>query len=362
MPGAWLAIKIREGGTMGRKAAFVIALALLLGRAGPALAETKQLVIAAWGGLYEEGWRRSLIPAFEKQYDAKVVWIPSVSTASVAKIQAQKDRPEIDLSMMDDGPHQQAAALGLVEKIDRSKLAHARDLYDVAFQPDDLGIGFGLTASGLYYNTKIFAENKWAPPTAMMDLFRPELKGKETAHSITHSSGLHLLLVFNKLGGGDYSNMDAGFAKVRELAPNVLTFDKFGDTPTLIQQGASVMGTYFINSVASLASNGVPIKFVYPSDGALGINEVITIVKGRPDNDLSYKFIDMLLSKEEQENTAKYIGMGPVNKHAKLEGDIAEKVIYGKENLGRLFFPDWKVVNANRAAWTERWNKEIERR
>ena len=347
---------------MSYKAVFLICLAMFFARADMALAQTRQLVVAAWGGLYEEGWRRSLIPAFEKKYDAKVIWIPSLSTASISKLQAQKDRPEIDISMMDDGPHQQAVALGLVEKIDRSKLSHARELYDAAFQSDDYGIGFGLTASGLYYNTQVFADNHWAPPTTLMDLFRPELKGKETAHSITHTSGLHILLVFNKLGGGDYSNMDPGFAKVKELAPYVLTFDKFGDTPTLIQQGASLMGTYFINSVASLASKGVPVKFVYPTDGALGVNEVVTIVKGRPDHDLAYKFIDMLLSREEQENTAKYIGLGPVNKNAKLEGELAEKVIYGTENLSRLFFPDWKVVNANRAAWIERWNKEIERR
>jgi putative spermidine/putrescine transport system substrate-binding protein len=70
----------------------------------------------------------------------------------------------------------------------------------------------------------------------------------------------------------------------------------------------------------------------------------------------------MLLSREEQENTAKYIGLGPVNRNAKLDGELAEKVIYGEENLRRLFFPDWKVVNANRAAWIERWNREIERR
>jgi putative spermidine/putrescine transport system substrate-binding protein len=70
----------------------------------------------------------------------------------------------------------------------------------------------------------------------------------------------------------------------------------------------------------------------------------------------------MLLSKEEQENTAKLIGMGPVNKLAKVDGDTARKVIYGNDFVSRLIFPDWTYINANRAAWTERWNKEVERR
>jgi putative spermidine/putrescine transport system substrate-binding protein len=88
------------------------------------------------------------------------------------------------------------------------------------------------------------------------------------------------------------------------------------------------------------------------------------VIKGRPRErqELAHKFIDMLLSKEEQENSARYVGLGPMSKKAELPADVASTVLYGAENVQRLFVPDWKVVNANRPAWTERWNKEIERR
>jgi putative spermidine/putrescine transport system substrate-binding protein len=345
-----------------RVVAAVIGLMLLLSGGSAALAQAKEFVVASWGGLYEEGWRKSLVPAFEKKYGVKVIWVPGVSSATIAKMRAQKDNPQIDVAMMDDGPHRQAVALGLVDRVDRAKLTHARDLYEIAFEPEDHGIGFGLTGSGLFYNTKAFAENRWAPPTSWLDLYRPELKGKVSVHSITHASGVFLLLALNKLAGGTESNVSPGFAKARELAPHVLTFDKFGETPTLIQQGTSVLGTWFINSVISTAAKGVPVEFVYPKEGTYGVKEVITIVKGRPNQDLAHKFIDMLLSKEEQENTARYIGLGPVNKQAKLEAEFAKKVIYGEEFVTRLVFPDWTFINANRAAWTERWNKEVERR
>jgi putative spermidine/putrescine transport system substrate-binding protein len=345
-----------------RGAVVIVGILLLFGCAGPALAQPKEFVVAAWGGLYEDGWRKSLVPAFEKRYAVKVIWVQGVSSATIAKMRAQKDNPQIDVAMMDDGPHRQAIALGLVDRIERSKLSTARDLYDIAFEPEDYGIGFGLTGSGLFYNTKVFAENRWAPPTSWLDLYRPELKGKVSTQSITHASGLFLLLALNKLAGGTDANLNPGFAKAKELAPNVLTFDKFGETPTLVQQGTSVLGTWFINSVVSTAATGVPVEFVYPREGAYGVKEVITIVKGGPNQDLAHKFIDMLLSKEEQENTAKFIALGPVNKQAKLEGDSARKVIYGSDFVNRLIFPDWTFINANRAAWTERWNKEVERR
>ena len=40
----------------------------------PAWAQTRELVIAAWGDPYEAGWRKSLVPEFEKKHNVKVVW------------------------------------------------------------------------------------------------------------------------------------------------------------------------------------------------------------------------------------------------------------------------------------------------
>jgi putative spermidine/putrescine transport system substrate-binding protein len=54
-------------------------------------------------------------------------------------------------------------------------------------------------------------------------------------------------------------------------------------------------------------------------------------------------------------------GLGPVNKNAKLAPAIAADVVYGPDNVQKLIATDLKVINANRAAWTARWNREIER-
>jgi putative spermidine/putrescine transport system substrate-binding protein len=348
---------------MKRSSLVVLGVGLvLLGWAGLATTQTRELVVGAWGDPYEAGWRKALVPAFEKQHNAKIVWVQGFSSQTLAKLRAQKDNPQIDVAMMDDGPHRQAAALGLVEKIDRSKLANAKELYEVAFEPGDFGIGFAVAGYGLYYNTKAFADNKWAPPTSWLDLYRPELKGKVSVHNIANANGLYLLLALNKIAGGTDDNVDRGFAKVKELVPAVVTFDKFGETPTLIQQGSTVIGTWNIDRVVNLADTGVPVKFVGPKEGTWGHKEVVTIVKGRPNQDLAYKFVDMLLSAEEQANTAKYIGLGPLHRGAKLDAETAGKVLYGPEAIAKLTIPNWEIVNAKRAEWTERWNKEIERR
>jgi putative spermidine/putrescine transport system substrate-binding protein len=327
------------------------------------MAQTRELVVAAWGDPYEAGWRKSLVPEFEKQNNAKVIWVQGFSSQTLAKLRAQKDNPQIDVAMMDDGPFRLASAGGLLEKLDRSKIPNVNNLYDIAFERGDFGIAFGLTASGLYYSPKVFAKNKWAPPTSWLDLFRPEFKGKVLIHNISNANGINILLALNKIAGGDERDVERGFAKVKELVPAVVTFDRFGETPTLLQQEAVVIGTWNIDRVSNFRdTTGSDLQFVFPKEGAWGWKEVVGIVKGRPNQDLAYKWIDLILSKQQQELTAEYVGLGPVSKTAELKPNIAKNVFYGNEYVTKLNIPNWEVVNEKRAEWTERWNKEIERR
>lgn len=348
---------------MGIRIGALIAAAAAMAIAGGAKAQTRDFVVAAWGDPYEGAWRKALVPEFEKANNVKVVWVQGFSSQTLAKLRAQKDTPEIDVAMMDDGPSRLAASLGLVEKIDRAKLTDIADYYDVAFEPGDNAIAFGLTGTGIWYIPKVFAENKWAPPTSWNDLFRPEFKGKLVVHNIANSNALCVLYALNKLaGGGSDTNLDPAFAKMKELAPSVVTFDKFGETPTLVQQGAAVIGAWNIDRVANLATTGVGIEFVFPKEGVWGWKEVATVVKGRPNRELAYKFINLMMSKDHQEKNAEWLGLGPVSKKAQLSPEVGKRVLYGPDYVKQLGFPNWDYINEKRSDLNERWNKEIERR
>ena len=54
-------------------------------------------------------------------------------------------------------------------------------------------------------------------------------------------------------------------------------------------------------------------------------------------------------------------GIGPVNAKVKLPPELAEGITYGDAAISKLVKPDWAVINKHRAAWTDRWNREIER-
>jgi putative spermidine/putrescine transport system substrate-binding protein len=339
----------------------VAALVLLLGM-GTAVAQPKELVVAGWGGAQETGFRKSIIPRFERENNVRVIYQPGLSTQTLARLVAQRANPQIDVAMADDQPMTEAGTLGLVMPLDYARLPHAAQLFDIARDPRDFGIGFGINAAGLYYNTEVFAKNGWPPVSSVLDLFRPELKRKVTVFNLNNGAGLLLFFALNRALGGSEADFDPGFRKARDLSSQVITFDNFGETPTLIQQGAAVAGGFVLNRTAVLASQGVPVRFVAPKEGLYAWKAMIAIVKGRPEGSqaLAYKFVDMMLEAEQQVQNARLVGFGPVNKDAKLDAETATTVVYGPDQMAKLLFPDWRVLGPQRPALIERWNREVE--
>jgi putative spermidine/putrescine transport system substrate-binding protein len=349
----------KHKGTLLLAAGLFAAPLVLAAAASPAHAQAKELVIAAWGDPYKAVWYKSIVPNFEKATGAKIVWSDGFSSQTLAKLKAQKDKPEIDVALFDDGPYFQAVELGLCQKVDFSKLPNAKDLIPAAKDAGPQGILWGAAATGIYYHAPTFKEKGWAPPSSWNDLFRPEFKGKTSVHNIKNSNGLFLLMSMNDIAGGKRpANMDPGFAKMKELADRVLTFDQYGETPTLIQQGLAVIGVWSSDRARNLMAVGqVPINFVLPKEGAYAFRESACIPEGRPKDrwDIAHTFINMMLSKEQQEVNAKEAGFIPFHTGVKGFGT--------PEEIARIQYPNWdKEINPYRAAWTERWNKEVERK
>ena len=62
----------------------LVGLLVLVGWAGLATTQTRELVVAAWGDPYEAGWRKSLVPAFESNTDPRDDLIDRHRTVAVA--------------------------------------------------------------------------------------------------------------------------------------------------------------------------------------------------------------------------------------------------------------------------------------
>ncbi|MFC5826305.1 ABC transporter substrate-binding protein [Nonomuraea insulae] len=317
------------------------------------------LVVAGYGGSYEEAFKESVIPGFEKSCSCKVSYIAGSSTDTVAKLKAQQSAPQIDVALIDDGVQNQAVEQGLLAALDPKAVTNLPKVIDLARLPGDVGVGFSLNATGIAYNTDYYAKNGLPAPKKLADLADAKLKGKLVMPSITQTYGLGALLIAAKVGGGSENKIDPGFAGVKPIAANAVTFDTTADVSNYFLQGQAVASIWGNSRVQTLAKKGYPIEFVYPEEGALPLIATVNVVNKAPHADLAQKFVNALLEPSAQQAMAASNFNGPVVEGVKLDAALAAKVV-GQDRAAELRKLDWAVINKNRSAWTDRWNKEIE--
>jgi len=340
-----------------------IAVAVTLTLAGiasaPAFAEST-LYVAGVGGSTEQMYKTKVIPAFEKQHNVKVVYVAGNSTETLAKLQAQKGRQQINVAMMDDGPMYQALQLGLCEKLSDAPVY--KDLYPLArLSPEATGIG--VVATGIGYNEEAFKKRGWAAPDSWENLTDPRYKQLLGMPPVTNTYGLHTLVEMARLRGGGEKNIDPGFKSLKdEIGPNVLAWVSApGEMDGMMQNGDVVMAVYGSGRAVALQSTGFPLKFIYPKEGGIALQIAACSVTPNAQSELAQAFIQYVLSPEVQEIQARENGFAPVNQTVKLPPEVAARMPYGPEKVNALIKVDWDTINQQRSEWTTRWNRTVER-
>lgn len=322
-------------------------------------AQSRTLYVAGYGGTYEDVMQSSVLPPFEKAHHVKVEFIAGNSTDTLAKLQATKGHPDIDVAIMDDGPMYQALSLGFCAPLQKGP--NYGNIYPVANLGPD-AVGTGLVATGIAYNAAAFKKNGWAPPTSWADLADPKYKGQLAMPGLDNTYGLETLLMYAKLHGGGVDNIQPGFTYMAaHIAPNMDAFQSSpGGMAQLFQSGEIVAAIWGTSRVIALAQTGFPIKFVYPKEGAPELMDTACVVNGAHDAADAQAFVDYLLSPGPQAVFAKATGQGPVNRKVQLPAAEAKGIPYGPDAMSHLVTFDWTKVNQRRAAWQKQWNRQIE--
>ncbi len=325
-----------------------------------AYAEERTLYMGAYGGSTEKLMMESILPAWEKANNAKVVYVPGNSTKTLAKLQAQKGSQELDVVFLDDGPMFRAVSLGFCAPIEDAEIFS--DVYEIAKMGTEKAVGVGFVATGLAYDTETFEKNGWDAPTSWADLADPKYAGKLVVQPITNTYGLHALVMTARLHGGGEDNIDPGFTEfVDNIAANVVTFEKSsGKLSELFQNREAAISPWGSGRVKSLADTGFPAEFVYPKEGAVALMIAMCPVVDSDVPDLAQSLIQYLLTPEVQTLIAETKAWGPTNMKAELSAEMAAALPYGTEKIGNLVAVDWNTINPARQGWTKRWTREVE--
>jgi len=320
-------------------------------------AQARPLVFATFTGSWEEAHKAVLVPAFRKMTsDAAIVLDPMLSVDQIAKVNAAKSNPPIDVMLHDPGPALVAVSQGLVEPYPVEKSAYYKDLIpdaQVATGPAPFFQVVGLT-----YNPETIK----TPPTSWADLWKPEFKGRVGITNLNSTLGTGFMVEIARMYGGSESNIDPAFAAIEKLKPNLAAVAANpGALASLFQQGQIDIAPGNFNAIQIIKAKGVPVEFVSPKEGAIAFKTTIHIVKNSPNQELAFKLIEAAISPEVQAKLmdSPYL-IVPTNTKVAMGGEIAKVLAKDTADMKKKFvFQDWAKINEQRSAWIERFNRDI---
>ncbi len=343
-----------------KKSMSILAAGAMLAMSGTAFAQDNTLTINSFGGAYEEAHRKCVITPFEETTGATVQVVTAYSADAFAQLRAQAAAPQFDVIHFSGGQEIVGAKEGLLSPIDEAALTNAGDLYDFAKANLAGGEGpaYSIAAIGLVYNT----EEVEPAPTSWTDLLKPEFSERLVLTDISNGYGMLGFLMLNQAQGGSLENIQPGLDAVAGLLEaGAVVVSTSPEIQQEFAQNGAWIAPYASDYAFTLRNAGLPAAFVQGSEGTPASFITANLVANRPNQELALQFIDRALSKEAQECFAEALRYTPTNSTVELADEIAGDVAYGEDAVTGLIRFDPTVIEANRAAWVEAWNRTIAR-
>jgi putative spermidine/putrescine transport system substrate-binding protein len=269
-----------------------------------------------WGSADGLVIQKHIVDPFVKETGAKVIVEHGNTSASIAKARAQKSDPQLDVIFLDDIGAITLFREGILDRLDLSKMPHAKEIHPMYVVADGYGIGFFNYITTIMYNHKaINAPKSWN------DLWAPQYKEKIIIPLATQTQGLLITVMAAMLNGGGEGNLEMAWPKLMQLKPNLHSFvENRGITSELFQVGEAVMVPDIPSYYKKYIEKGAPVAMAKNlKEGYFSITGTAALVKGGPGNrDVAYAFIDRALTAEAQAGLASDLWYGPTNPNTKI--------------------------------------------
>lgn len=344
--------------TCGISRQLVFGAAALLIAGNPA-ARAADLVVGAFGGVWEQSLRKCIIAPFEKATGTKVDVVLGSPIQWINQVAASPDKPPVDVIYNATETSFAPAERGLIDSFT------TQNVPNIAFEkPQFANItgGYGAIhnygAMGIIYNSKTVKD----PPKDWKEFVAGTIAGKWKASmpSVTYPSGgltISVWLMAKTFGGG-VNNIQPGLDAVKKMRDSGnLSF--WTDPNTVLnglKSGDIDLALYWDGRAYSFIDAGnSEFKYYSPKPGVVvAMTWIQKIKNGSP---LGFKFANVALSKEAQSCFGSAIRYGIANKDAVFDPKVAHEITPTSE----LIFPPYKEIGALQGQWIEQWDKEIGR-
>jgi len=350
------------------KTATALALALGVAGLGTAVAQDKgHVVVASWGGSFQEDQRKAIFEPFEKETGIEVIEATGPSLAKV-KAMVESGNTEWDVSGMVPGDLLILAREGLVEKLDYENYFKGMMDNIVKEVVHPYGIGNFFYTKVIAFNTEAFPEGG-PQPDSWQDVWNAEKFPGPRA--IDAGDWVVPPIEYALLGDGvSVENLypldfEHAYKSLEKIKPNVAKFTTASAmAPQMLVDGEAVVGAATLGRVVRRKNEGAPIDFSW-NQGLIQFDYWI-IPKNAPNYENAMKFIEYATRPEIQADMVKLQLLGPVNLKAfdHLSQERAQALPSYPENLKKQVFLSadfWASTDENGKSMVEKnqemWNR-----
>jgi putative spermidine/putrescine transport system substrate-binding protein len=314
-------------------------------------ADPAEVVIASYGGSFQDAQTKAFFEPFAKATGAKVIGTTGTGYAKV-KAMVTSGNVTWDVVSADAAAYENEVKDGLLQPIDYSVVK--ADGIPSEFR-GKYGVGYMKFAENLAWNKDRFP-NGLTPA----QFFDPAVKARRVMLAVPYYN-LEFALLADGVKPVDLYplDVDRGLKVIARIKDQIVGFKSPSDVQALIQQGevdaAFAPGGRVDNAIKAGAN------WTYGWDAAVTVVEYWAVVKDAPNAEEAMKFINFAVQPEQQAALTRLIPYGPTDVDALklLDPDVARNLPSYPENAKRGAVLNSKWWNENLESVMTRWNTYI---
>jgi putative spermidine/putrescine transport system substrate-binding protein len=289
--------------------------------------EGAKIKVSTYGGFFEENFA-TFYPAFTKETGVEVESI-SEPTSEVWVVQLQQATdagapPPADVSMLSGVGIQRAINGEILATYDQAAIPQAANLAEGYMRLDPAGMVAGVGGVSWYITLVSNTERVAESPDTWTAFWDPQWQNELALLKNAANSYLIEICAVCYFGGYDILETQDGvtqvLTKLQEVKPNVkLWFRDEAQAQQAFNTGEVSLGQFYHDITTYAASQGEPLRSVFPTEGAILDSGFWAISKTTENVTACQAFIDYMCRPEIQAELARTLGTTPTAKRELMD-------------------------------------------